>query len=78
MEEFEYRFSMQSNKLADLIQLTEEPDISKSVVRALTLYYEILKWQTRGYKLGMVPMIDHEKCIINPNESVIFINTDSL
>lgn len=75
VEEKEYSFVIKSDKLAELIQLTEERDMSKNVVSALVLYYEILRHQAQGYKLAMVPIAENK---VDPFRNLVFINTEDL
>lgn len=75
MQEKEFRFIISTDKLGELIELTEEPDLSAIVIKALALYYEILKVQTQGYKIGMIPT-NTDSGRFDSDRGIIFINTD--
>jgi len=72
----EYTVIIEDEKLADLIQLSEERDLAKNMVRALTLYYHSLKYQTDGYRLGLIPVDD--KGQISFAREIIYIDVSHL
>jgi len=61
------------NKLSELIELTEERDISKTIIKALNLYYEVQKFRAKEYRLSLVPFhIDSGE--IDRSRPPIYIN----
>ncbi len=55
MDSKEFHIVIESDKLAELIELTEEKDISKTIVKALTMYYEVQKFRAKEYRLSLIP-----------------------
>ena len=51
----DYCFSIDVEKMQDLMQLSEEKDVSTIVINALNLYYEIQKFRSKEYRLSFVP-----------------------
>jgi hypothetical protein len=45
-----------SQKLNELVQLSEESDLSQITAKSLSLYLTLLKHQTEGYSLMLIDM----------------------
>jgi len=64
------------SKLKELIELSEENNMEKNIIVGLTLYYEMLSFQAKGYKLAFVPTT--KKGDYTNKKPLIFLNTEAL
>ena len=64
---------IESEKLIDLVELTEEKDITKTIIRALGLYYEVQKFRSKEYRLSLIPF-HSETGEIDKSRAPIYLN----
>jgi hypothetical protein len=77
MDSKECRIVIESDKLNDLIQLTEETDLNQIVIHALSLYYEVQKFRTKEYRLSLVPY-HLETGEVDHSRTPIYLNIDDV
>lgn len=60
------RVIVSREKINELVELSEEKDISIITAKSLSLYLTLLKKQSQGYILGLIPTdMDKETLIID-------------
>ena len=78
MDTKEFHIIIESNKLRELIQLTEEKDFSKIVVRALGLYFEVQRFRAKEYRLSLIPFHSETGNIDNSRAPIYLNDVDDL